>query len=222
MRMASVWLWEVAELGATVRKADREKLKQFISRESVRERKAYGRRDTVKPALANFVGTINNESGFLQDATGYRRFMVVPLQSIDWDYVKYVDINQLWAQALALWEQGEDWHLTTVQHARAEEIAKEFEIEDPVSLRLERALIDGPANFIPTMELLTYLRLEGTSGSEKYLASSIAQYMKAHDYESTRGEFKGKRVRGYKGAMWTKEADTLASSGIDTRTFSQY
>ena len=62
IRLASKWIWEVGELQATTRKADREALKDFISRRDVTVRPAYGRYDIVKPALASFIVTINELS----------------------------------------------------------------------------------------------------------------------------------------------------------------
>ena len=58
IRLMGVWIWELAELGSTFRRSDRESLKFFISKEVVRVRKPYGREDTRRPAMANFIGTI--------------------------------------------------------------------------------------------------------------------------------------------------------------------
>ena len=95
IRLVSKWIWEVAELGATTRKADREALKFFISQRTVTIRRPYARYDIRKPALASFIGTINNEIGFLADKTGNRRFLVCTLESIDWGYSKAVDVDQV-------------------------------------------------------------------------------------------------------------------------------
>ena len=65
VRLMTVWLWEVAELGGTTRKSDREALKHFLSQEQVTVRRPYGRYDLVKPALSAFIGTVNNEAGIL-------------------------------------------------------------------------------------------------------------------------------------------------------------
>ncbi len=222
LRLMSIWLWEVAELGATMRKSDREKLKQFISREKVRVRKAYGKRDTVKPALSSFIGTVNDEAGFLMDSTGYRRFMVAPLREIDWDYTKHVDVNQLWAQAYALWDQGEEWRLTLTQNIISEEIAKEYEMEDPVALRLETALVEAPGNFIPTIEFLTYLKGKGATRNENWLTSAVARYMKSMGYEKIRRTIDGNKIRGYVGAKWTSEAEHWANPSPSFNTADFY
>jgi predicted P-loop ATPase len=98
-------LWEVSELDATTRKADVSALKDFISKKVVTVRKSYGQHDTVKPALASLIGTVNDGTGFLSDDTGNRRFLTVM------DYQK-LDVNQIWAEAVAMYRQGEAWELT--------------------------------------------------------------------------------------------------------------
>lgn len=130
--LASVWIWEVAELGSTLRKSDRDALKHFISRQTIVMRKAYGRHDISKPAIASFLPTINNEAGFLWDPTGYRRFMVATVNSIDWGYETQLDINQIWAQAFRLYKAGEPWELPKHEAQLADESSKDYEVTDPL------------------------------------------------------------------------------------------
>jgi predicted P-loop ATPase len=75
IRVASKWIWEVSELGATTRKADQEALKAFLTYETVRVRRPYGKHDIEKTALATFIGTVNNYSGLFSDPTGSRRYL---------------------------------------------------------------------------------------------------------------------------------------------------
>jgi hypothetical protein len=60
----------------------------------------------VAPDLASFIGTLNNEAGFLLDRTGNRRFLVCTLTAIDWGYGERVDVHQVWAQAAHLYHSG--------------------------------------------------------------------------------------------------------------------
>ncbi len=131
IRAMGNWIWEVAELGATVRRSDREALKSFLTMERTTVRKPYARQDMQGVVLmASFIGTINNEAGFLEDPTGLRRFMVCTLESINWSYSKDVDINQLWGQAKALYDAGEPWKLTSEDYVLSEKISAEYETED--------------------------------------------------------------------------------------------
>ena len=77
-------VWEVMELGATTRRADVEALKAHITQTTVSKRAAYGRYDTVRPAVASYIGTVNPDGGgFLSDTTGNRRFAVAEITAID-------------------------------------------------------------------------------------------------------------------------------------------
>lgn len=135
IRLAGTWIWELGEFGQTIRHVDREALKSFVSQKTVKVRKPYDKFDTRKPALASMIGTVNNESGILDDPTGSRRFWVTRIQKINWDYTK-LDINQAWAEAVAAYKAGEPWRLTQVERERSEEINSFYEVEDPVEYAL--------------------------------------------------------------------------------------
>lgn len=163
--LANCWIWEVAELGSTLRKADREALKHYLSRQTVAVRRAYGRYEIRKPAIAAFMPTINNEAGFLWDPTGYRRFMVATVEKFDWAYETNIDVNGIWAQAVAAYKDGEPWELTKDEAVAAEIGCQEFEVDDPlVDFILElydvnpvAALANDPEWFTPTSSIVNIL-----------------------------------------------------------------
>ncbi len=102
--LASHLVWEIGELNGW-RGASQEALKAFISRVSVSERLPYAKHAVVLPARCALCGS-TNETNFLTDDTGNRRYMIVELSAIDWSYQE-IDKEQLWAQALHLANQGE-------------------------------------------------------------------------------------------------------------------
>lgn len=128
--LATKLTWEVAELGATTRKADREGLKSFLTRQDVTFRVPYARHPITKPALASFIGTINPEVGFLNDPTGHRRFLPVEIEKIDFGYQSVIDVTQLWAQFVALYKSGESAALTPEEKEMANKIRNSHETED--------------------------------------------------------------------------------------------
>lgn len=162
IRKIGMWIWEVPELGATTRKADLEALKDFQSAETVVVRKSYGRRDLHKPALANFLATVNPDGmGFLNDPTGSRRYMTSTLKAIDWRYSQDIDPKQLWAQAVALLESGYDWNLSDEEAAQATQINSQYEVESPIAQYLARYFdIDKTETqwMMPTNEIIEHLR----------------------------------------------------------------
>jgi hypothetical protein len=108
LRLTERFIWEIPEVDAIMRKSDVSALKAFLAKEVVTVRRAYGRYETERPAMASFIGTSNEP--FLRDATGNRRFFVVSVVSLDWSYTE-IDRQQLWAQAFALYRAGEPWAL---------------------------------------------------------------------------------------------------------------
>ena len=199
VRLITTWIWEVSELGSTTRRSDREALKYFLSMQQVTVRKPYGRYDLVKPALAAFIGTVNNTAGFLNDPTGYRRFMSVHLQEVNWSYDTEVDIEQVWAQAKALYDTGESWQLTPQEVECAKYANQEYEVEDPLQDIFLRhyEITNNPADFVATMDIRDTLNTMGnwhlrTPRSE---TMAIADMMKQLNAE------KGRRgdERGYSG-----------------------
>jgi hypothetical protein len=174
LRLTTTWIWEIGELGAVTRRADREALKQMLSMRVVKERRAYGRYDIHKPAMTSFLGTINNECGFLNDPTGHRRFMVVALKRINWDYSKDIKPSNIWAQAYALYRAGEPWELTREEQVLAGQINNTFEIEDPLEDLLHTHLTPDPNNFIESVEIVNKLRLLGWRGGNSTRAETMA------------------------------------------------
>ena len=202
IRLISKWIWEVAELGSTTRKADREALKFFISQRTVTVRKAYGRYDTRKRAMASLIGTVNNEAGLLADKTGNRRFLVCKLEHVDWSYAKTIDIDQVWAEAQALYLAGEKWELTPAEQKRASEINEVYEIDDPIEGLLLKYFEVNPSlpAWTPTAEILQTLEINGLRGNTRANAMGLAAVMTKLGMEKKRRHnTQGQLVWGYEG-----------------------
>lgn len=105
-----MWIVEVGELTAFSRQ-ETNSIKQFLSKRDDIYRAAYGRRTERHVRRCVFFGT-SNDSEFLKDATGNRRFWPVDVginevkKSVWNDLPKEVD--QIWAEAYARWMTGEN------------------------------------------------------------------------------------------------------------------
>ncbi len=203
--LCSKWVWEVEELGATLRKSDIESLKAFLSKEIINVRKPYGRDEIVKPATASFIGTINSSGGgFLADPTGHRRFRVVNIQEIDWGYDKVVDINQVWAQAVALLKAGETWELEKTAQEKINEINARYEVDDPLLFDIVNTFIIEPDRkdlYLSTAQIIHTLRNNGAivGGSDQQIAQRIANIVQKLGCENGRVRIDGRQVRAWLG-----------------------
>jgi predicted P-loop ATPase len=103
------WIIELAELTA-VKRAEVEQVKAFISRREEDFLENYGRIQGYEPRRCVFAGTTNRDD-YLRDPTGGRRFWPVKVDKIDTDALQR-DRDQLWAEAVAAFHNGEQWHLS--------------------------------------------------------------------------------------------------------------
>lgn len=122
------WVIEVAELAAS-KKTDIEAMKQFISKQSDRYRKAYGTNVKDYPRMCVFFGTTNDYE-FLRDYTGNRRFWPVRVREQDATKSVFDDLpkerDQIWAEAKYRYEHHEPLYLDGDLSQRALEVQDEF------------------------------------------------------------------------------------------------
>ena len=176
LRLASLFVWEVAELGATTRRADREALKHFITARTVTVRKPYGRFEITKPAIVNLFGTVNNENGFLQDPTGNRRFLVFKATAIDWNYAKDLQPEQVWAQAMALYNAGEDGSLSLEEKVMQRLINAGYHADTSPESYIDYLFIIDPKDtdsFMPTVHIAQVVQDADYRGNSNYLMQQI-------------------------------------------------
>lgn len=129
MQTRGAWFIEIAELDS-MRKGDVGTIKAFISRSTDRFRPPYGRRLIESPRQCVFTGSCNN-STYLRDETGGRRFWSLPCTSINIDSLAR-DKDQLWAEAKERYDTGAIWWLDTAElNSIAEEEQSERFEGDP-------------------------------------------------------------------------------------------
>ncbi len=108
--IAGVWIMELAELSSMCGpRVNMDKVKAFMSRKTDRFRPPYGKRAQEFPRQCIFAGTTNNLE-YLSDSTGARRFWPVVASRIDIERLRR-DRDQLWAEAVVRFRDGEAWYL---------------------------------------------------------------------------------------------------------------
>jgi putative DNA primase/helicase len=139
-KLQGKWCIEVAELDAFRGKASTQ-IKGFITSTKDTYRPSYGRVDQDFPRTCVFVGT-TNEREYLVDRTGNRRFWPVKVGEIDRPAIQS-DRDQLWAEAVARYDSGEQWWLNDEALARGEQRAREVREPwfDIIATWLERPTI---------------------------------------------------------------------------------
>jgi len=100
-------LLEIAEMNS-FGKADITKIKQIISCQTDRYRAPYARGPENHPRMSIFVGT-TNESHWMKDHTGGRRFWPIKCRNIDLPKIK-AEREQLFAEGIVRFKSGADWY----------------------------------------------------------------------------------------------------------------
>ncbi len=103
------WIYEFAELASVKSARDVERYKAFLSSPVDSYRPSFGRRRVDFPRQTVFIGT-TNEAQYLADKSGNRRFWPVRCSRIDLPGLER-DCDQLWAEAVVRYSQGEVWHV---------------------------------------------------------------------------------------------------------------
>lgn len=137
---------EMSEL-ATMRRAEIESLKAILTTTTDDVRLSYERDVKSYPRTCVFIGTTNELGGsYIADATGARRFWPVAVGMTAPIKVTLLeqDVDQLWAEAVEAYENGEDWYSVPVDLAAQEQFDRQITIEDaePWYPRIRQALTD--------------------------------------------------------------------------------
>ena len=108
-KLQGFWIMEIGEMNG-IKKVEVETVKSFASRQDDKFRVAYGTVVESHPRQCVICGTSNSQH-FLRDVTGNRRFWPVQVTGESdkhpWDMDKPL-LEQIWAEALTLYNAGEE------------------------------------------------------------------------------------------------------------------
>lgn len=133
----SFWMVELGELDATFKKSDIAALKAFITNKSDVFRKSYARKKSQFARRTVFFGSVNNKN-YLNDPTGNRRFWTI--ECADIKHSHSIDMQQLWAEVLHHYRNGETYFLTPDEMNKLNEHNEDFTATDPISEKIATKL----------------------------------------------------------------------------------
>lgn len=114
---ASHWIVEIGELDGSFKK-DIARLKGFLTADTDKVRRPYGRLDSEYPRRSVFCATVN-DANFLVDSTGNSRWWTIPVTSIN--YAHGIDMQQLFAQLAVDFANGQPWWLNQAEESDLEQ-----------------------------------------------------------------------------------------------------
>ena len=162
-KLISYWLVELGEIGATMKKSDRDSLKAWITSPSDEYRSPYARKAEKYPRRTFICGTVNDNE-FLRDETGNRRFVIMNVEKLD--HTHNVNIDMLWGEVMSLLEYTDiPTYLTPGEIEILNKRNREYMIKSSEQLILEE--------YLPNTKEMGYIT-----------AAALAKYLdEAHGYK---------------------------------------
>jgi putative DNA primase/helicase len=101
--LSRFWLVELGELDGTFNKTDIAHLKSYITSDADDVRAPYARKETHMARRTAYLATVN-DSNFLVDTTGNRRWWTIVCTKINFNHG--MDMQQVWAEVKDWWQKG--------------------------------------------------------------------------------------------------------------------
>lgn len=132
--LRTAWIHEMAELAAIAKK-DVNLIKNFLDESFDTYRRVYTTHEIKLPRCCVFAGSANDDDvAIFKDKTGSRRYWYMVLEYInntmafDKGELEY-NRDQLWAEAVHAYKNGEQWHLTKAEEDMREAYNNSHTIE---------------------------------------------------------------------------------------------
>lgn len=179
-----VWIVELAEL-ASLRKDSQEKVKSFFTSVEDKFRKPYGIES--KTCTRRFIfGATTNESDFLRDPTGNRRFWPVEIDgpiNVAW-IRQHRDL--IWAEARDAYLQGEKWYLDQQEEKALRNYQEEDGFRAISTLESKIRQFVENKDFVSVREIREWLNEDETLHQQEKKDLSIANALRSINWKATR------------------------------------
>lgn len=197
------FIWNLEELDQ-LNKREVSEIKDIISRNRIKQRRAYARHEDDMLRIINFWGS-TNKVDFLTD-TQNTRWMCFKVMNVSYEYNNYttkkseIDISNIWAQAWYLYKSGFDYNLTAEEREYRDLVNKTFE-----NVTSERELIvkylkpgeeSAGAEFMVNVDILQHITIK-TGINLKLASENIGRAMRQLGFKQASKKLNGKTCRGY-------------------------
>jgi predicted P-loop ATPase len=197
------WVVELAELSA-MRRGEVERVKAFISRPVDHYRPSYGTRSQDYPRQCVFVGSTNADA-YLSDETGGRRFWPVAVGRIRTEALSR-DVEQLLAEAVVAYRNGEQWWLGADQEREAREEQADRRVADPWEQPVLEWLVGKLEASVA--EVLRHAVNMPVERHDQAAMNRVARILRVTGWKQVQRRVRGTRFRFY---VRPTEADTRDS-----------
>lgn len=194
------WIYEVQEMDSQQTAEKSSLIKAFLTSDVDNFRKAYGRNAEDNLRQLILVGTTNHDE-FLSDPTGDRRFVPVSVTIANPRWIgKHRD--QLWAEAVMLYDKGEAWWWETGSEAeqRRRDAAAAYHEQDPWLVKVLGYLANVTVEKherekgIAVEELLEYCVMVQTGQLDKAKRNRMSNVLRALHGKRRQVEVSGRRI----------------------------
>lgn len=197
-RTSENFIYNLEEL-SSLKNVEVNSLKAIISKVAVKERRAYAKQEIEAPRRCNFWGSTNKEE-FLTDTVN-TRWLCFTIDNINWDYTKDIDINQVWAQAYALYKAGFDAELTKEERIFREEANKGYELRGDEADWISKYFkvvksTDNDAEFMILVEIEAYIQNMEKRPLQMHRVG-LGRTLTQLGFEKGKQRVNGQQTRGY-------------------------
>lgn len=180
-------------------KQDYKMLKELISKQSISIRRPFGRFSDDLTRIAVLCGC-SNEEEVINDPTGNRRIIPIPVVEIDWEKYNAVDKVEFWMELYHEWsEVGDSWMLSKEEvrvlndvTTKAQQVSTE---EEAFFMFFNHPSEGGYPDFMTSTEIKNYIEMNTKLHIN---TQKLGIYLAKNDFER-----KGRRVGKGVQYVWT-------------------
>lgn len=182
------WIVELGEVDGTIRKSDMAALKSFITQSVDPIRRPYAMTESIYGRRTVFGASVNDEL-YLADPSGNRRFWTIP--AVAFGSFDGLDMQQVWAEVLTLWQAGERWYLSMGEAGDLGQHNDKFTAIDPIEERLTSGFPWGPEvavwDWITATEALIRIGIKDPNKPQTITASRVLQRLNGGNRKKSHG-----------------------------------